>query len=838
MNKMFLSTESLGASTRTSSTPIDKVSHTVESPTAQEFIIFFSASTGVSNLATRCKVDLIVDGVTVASFSPRYKQTTENQGIFFFHKVTGKTANFDVKIQYSSTDNTNIVTIQNARIVVWRYDTIDNLDLQYAEANSSAGGLTASMANGASVSFTPPTTGDYIVLGAEGLSPGSTSVSVLAQLLADGTAYPIVNNTTGRWAREAPAVVANAYHSFFAFARKSLASGSSRTLSVQAQNESGTTGQRQYSRVLAFRVDAFASLFFNEADTATEHTTTSTTYVTRSTVSASAPASASDYFILAGAIHGAVVVTPEAELYQAHVLVDGSEAFMEQFSYQEQSGPADRLSMGYAGLVNKSAGFTVSIEHRMQNRTDDTAAMKNNFVLIIKAEDVVTEKTVTAKGKILAPSEWSEVWEYTGGNIVPQTITAKARIEKQRLKTVTAKARIEKARTKTIQARGSIQARITKTVTAKGRISIRKTRFISAKANIRAKQTETIQAKGRIGQIMVGSLFAKGRIEVQKTRQISAKSSILRTFSRNLASKGRIERQFSKNISAKANLRAFRIQNVTAKARIEGLTYRRITAKGSIAQKFTETVTSKARIEISTNRSLIAKGNILGQVTRTISAKARMGGGSYQAISAKGRIEIRSTEQISAKARIEARKLRSIQSRGNIVSQSEQSISAKAKITIRGRIEVTISAKANIFKTQPRTIRARARIFNPRAKQEINKPTFNNVEMPFPSETSIEPVWMSTDTLTIGGKTKRDVTARKYRYTLRWTHMSVAHYNAIKDEINALVPRIFVYEKWPQSFDGILCWGQLSARRLEYGVGNDEFWSSVTLTLTEVNSRI
>lgn len=121
---------------------------------------------------------------------------------------------------------------------------------------------------------------------------------------------------------------------------------------------------------------------------------------------------------------------------------------------------------------------------------------------------------------------------------------------------------------------------------------------------------------------------------------------------------------------------------------------------------------------------------------------------------------------------------------------------------------------------------------------EINKPTFGDAEMPFPSEATIEPVWISAEHTTLGGKTRRDVMARKYRYTLRWNHMSKAHYEELESAVNELEPSTFTYEKWPQSQSGVSCLGSLSARRLEHGVGNDEFWSSVSLTLTEVENRI
>ena len=122
---------------------------------------------------------------------------------------------------------------------------------------------------------------------------------------------------------------------------------------------------------------------------------------------------------------------------------------------------------------------------------------------------------------------------------------------------------------------------------------------------------------------------------------------------------------------------------------------------------------------------------------------------------------------------------------------------------------------------------------------EISFPKFGNINLPFPSEAVISPIWISSDKITLGGKTRRDMMARKYEYTMKWNYMSVNDYNALEGVINSFVAQTFIYDKWPQSsYPGIPCLGKLSARKLEVGVGDMYFWSSVTLTLTEVNSRI
>lgn len=122
---------------------------------------------------------------------------------------------------------------------------------------------------------------------------------------------------------------------------------------------------------------------------------------------------------------------------------------------------------------------------------------------------------------------------------------------------------------------------------------------------------------------------------------------------------------------------------------------------------------------------------------------------------------------------------------------------------------------------------------------EISKPTLDDATMPYPSEATIEPIWVSAEVTTLGGKTRRDVMARKYKYTLGWNYMKVSDYNALEAVVNTLVPATFTYGKFPQSASpGVSCLGTLSARRLEHGVGDTDYWSSVTLTLTEVDSRV
>ena len=121
---------------------------------------------------------------------------------------------------------------------------------------------------------------------------------------------------------------------------------------------------------------------------------------------------------------------------------------------------------------------------------------------------------------------------------------------------------------------------------------------------------------------------------------------------------------------------------------------------------------------------------------------------------------------------------------------------------------------------------------------QISRPTFGAATMPFPDETTIDPIWVSAENTTLGGKTRRDVMARKYQYTFKWKYMNDTDYTALETVINALVAATFTYGKWSQSASGVDCLGTLSQRKLELGVGDSSFFSSVTLTLIEEENRL
>ena len=121
----------------------------------------------------------------------------------------------------------------------------------------------------------------------------------------------------------------------------------------------------------------------------------------------------------------------------------------------------------------------------------------------------------------------------------------------------------------------------------------------------------------------------------------------------------------------------------------------------------------------------------------------------------------------------------------------------------------------------------------------INKPTLGGTSIPFPSATSIDPLWGKQEHITLAGTTRRELSSRKYGYKLTWDYMTVTDYDALEAKVNGTQPMTFIYEKWPQSDGaGVSVLAELSPRTLQYGTGKTAYLSSVTLTLTEVSSRI
>lgn len=127
----------------------------------------------------------------------------------------------------------------------------------------------------------------------------------------------------------------------------------------------------------------------------------------------------------------------------------------------------------------------------------------------------------------------------------------------------------------------------------------------------------------------------------------------------------------------------------------------------------------------------------------------------------------------------------------------------------------------------------------------MDRPSFTTINYScspeHPSDWQVDPLIGESVQTTLSGNEVVDTSYRKYRYVLKWEAMSKADYDALEQVINDHIdnsnPLEFVYVKWLQSTSGTNVIGRLSSRQRAGGSGNTQFYSQVTLTLTEVEPR-
>lgn len=211
----------------------------------------------------------------------------------------------------------------------------------------------------------------------------------------------------------------------------------------------------------------------------------------------------------------------------------------------------------------------------------------------------------------------------------------------------------------------------------------------------------------------------------------------------------------------------------------------------------------------------------------------------------KGRIKQTETSTVTTKARIQQLETETIEAKGGIEKTEAPTISVKAKIirvytkTITAKASIgffytqTISAKASIWNTK-KHIDAKGRIIT---DWQIPQPTLGSLVLPFPSKATVRQVKHMAKITTIEGKDKKDSLGTKYRYTLKWSVMKPDHFDPLLELVKEKTPTLFTYKKWPQSENGVYVLGKLAPRKYVTGTGTTDYWSEVSLTLTEVYNR-
>lgn len=127
----------------------------------------------------------------------------------------------------------------------------------------------------------------------------------------------------------------------------------------------------------------------------------------------------------------------------------------------------------------------------------------------------------------------------------------------------------------------------------------------------------------------------------------------------------------------------------------------------------------------------------------------------------------------------------------------------------------------------------------------MNKPLFvcgNLSKQPeHPSDWSVQALHGIAQRRTLDGTEVKDLTWRKYQYTLTWDAMSISDYEAMLQLVNKHndegLPITFTYGKFASSSSGVEVFVEPLSRARRGGSGST-YYQNVTIVLVEKNSRL
>lgn len=280
-------------STTTSTTWQDKALLTFTPRKQKDFLIIASGLVANSSISSQTEVRLRIDGSDYAinHFRPSGSASTDyNYYSFGAHKVISlDDTSHDIRVQYRSESSSGTAKIEKVRIIALE---VSGYKSAISEGESST--KSTSWQDKVSLTFTPESAGDYLILATADLSGSSTSDSFFACLTFD-------SSSLGEMVREPTAT--NHYYTF-AMVKKLNLSASSHTFIIQYKSEKATkSAYIKNARIIALRLTDLAepitNIEYNESEG--ETSTTSGSYQDKVTLSFT-PTQEGDYLIVASCL--------------------------------------------------------------------------------------------------------------------------------------------------------------------------------------------------------------------------------------------------------------------------------------------------------------------------------------------------------------------------------------------------------------------------------------------------------------------------------------------------------------------------------------------------------
>ena len=280
--------ESLGDSTSTSSTLATKVSVTFTPNANKTYAYLYSC--GVQNNSTSgfAEVELnnTTDAVELYQITPRIVKDAADfmvRGGVAYESYGSSPGSKTIALQYNQ-QNTGTATIRNARLVVIELDADDKFVYNTDVFTSSASYSTVSQ-----ITFTPGSTGDYLILASGNYWSDGTGLIGNCRMYVNGSTYGAYSRSTTGGDHE------NTWATGFKLASASGAQDYRIELNSNGTNNTGMF----HGYMVAFRLDKFGANYYQE-DRGRSTYSTDTTYQTKTTLTQT-PANV-EHIVLAGFI--------------------------------------------------------------------------------------------------------------------------------------------------------------------------------------------------------------------------------------------------------------------------------------------------------------------------------------------------------------------------------------------------------------------------------------------------------------------------------------------------------------------------------------------------------
>jgi hypothetical protein len=279
--------ESLGESTTTSTTYQDKVTLTFTPDANSDYLlipVWEHGNNGAGEGATRLYHDTAATELALSQWTRSDNLDRHTPGAFAVQSFGSSPSSQTYKLQYKRVTGSNpTVAIKNASILALKLTAADEWDDALSGQGTTSTDLDRVGGEALTLGFTPATTGDYLIFAS------CQTAGIIAKLRLDVDASPVWDST----------VEENTYTQILtgAFAIVNLSAASH---AIDLRWAAGTTGTATISnaRLIAIRLDRFAN-YWSQSNLGSDNTT-STSYVTRTTLTQTT--AARNHMVLARAV--------------------------------------------------------------------------------------------------------------------------------------------------------------------------------------------------------------------------------------------------------------------------------------------------------------------------------------------------------------------------------------------------------------------------------------------------------------------------------------------------------------------------------------------------------